>query len=196
MSWGWGSHRIRKLISFPSKVLWAPTSLKSHQRGPRTVVMRATRMISSVPPHTHRQWLCIPLWWPFPASSSCILYISVWVPPWHLSLNSCSSEWTGWAWRCCPCLWQRVWTMGSLSSLPTQIILWLLILQHDTLCFWYNECHPEPVRDSTNKWSLKHFHVRASGNILLHLVIYLSDSLQLNSYVTRQTEFVLFSVEN
>lgn len=118
MSWGWGNHRIRKLISFPSKVLWSPTSLKSHQRGPRTVIMRATRMISSVPPHTHRQYLSIPFWWPFPASSSRILYISVWVPPWHLCLNSCSSGWTGWAWRYCPCLRQRVWTMGSLSSLP------------------------------------------------------------------------------
>lgn len=143
MSWGWGSHRMKKLISFPSAVLGALTSPKSHQRGTRT--MRATGMIFSVLSHTCRQYLCIPFWSPFPASTSCILYTWVWVPPWHLCLNSCSLGWAGWAWRCCPFLWQEVWTMWSLSSLPTQIILWLLIHQHNTLCFWYNECHPEPA---------------------------------------------------
>lgn len=151
---------MKKLISFPSEVLWALTRPKSHQRGTKTT-MKATGMIFSVPSQTHRQYLYIPLWSPFPASTSCILFISVWVPPWQLCFNSCSSGWTGWAWRC-PCLWQKVWTIWSSSSFPKQIILWLLILQHNALYFWYNECHPEPVWNSTgNNWSLKHFHVRA-----------------------------------
>lgn len=46
---------MKKLISFPSAVLWALTSQKSHQRGTRT--MRATGMIFSVLSHTCRQYL-------------------------------------------------------------------------------------------------------------------------------------------
>lgn len=158
MSRGWGSHRIRQLILLPSEVLWALTSLKSHQRETRT--MRATRMISPVLSHTRRQYLCSSLvTFPcFHLLHTLYFSLSYSLAP-LLEFLLIRVDWLSLEVLALPMAEGLNYRIFKFPSNTNNSVIVDPSTWH--LCFWCYECHPQPVRNSTNKWGLKHFHVRA-----------------------------------